>query len=105
MPYYVYMLECADNTIYVGQTRNLELRMLQREQGSNPRSYTAKRRPVELRWYTSFENREEAVFWEKKFKKWSAPKKRAVIEGRWDDLPGLAECKNETSHKNYKKEG
>jgi putative endonuclease len=44
------------------------------------------------------------IRFEKQVKGWSRKKKEALINGKLDLLKILAECKNKTSHKNYKKE-
>ena len=100
----MYILECADGTYYVGQTRDLERRFWQHQSGAKPDAYTAHRLPVELVWYEITYSRDEAIDLERKLKGWSAKKKRAVIEDRWEDLPLLAKCNNATSHENYNPE-
>ncbi|WP_374246989.1 GIY-YIG nuclease family protein [Gordonia sp. ABSL49_1] len=44
---YLYILECADGTLYVGSTRNIELRFEQHQSGRGSR-YTSSRLPVRL---------------------------------------------------------
>ena len=47
---WVYMLECADGSFYVGSTRDtLEARIVQHDAGVFG-GYTASRRPVRLVW-------------------------------------------------------
>ncbi len=41
------------------------------------------------------------IEWEKKLKKWTRKKKEALINGRFDDLKELSECKNETHFSNH----
>jgi putative endonuclease len=77
--------------------------MLEHNMGRNPESYTYQRRPVELRFYLSFNNVVHAIEFEKQVKGWSRKKKRAFIDENWDKLKNLSACKNRTSHKNYKK--
>jgi len=48
--YYVYLLECNDNSFYVGMTSNLKERLLQHNLGKFPEAYTFNRRPVKLMW-------------------------------------------------------
>jgi putative endonuclease len=96
--YYIYILKCSDGTSYTGITNNIERRLIEHEEGINPDSYTFKRRPVELQFYESFTEVKQAIGFEKKIKKWSAQKKKALIEANWDKLKELAECRNETHH-------
>lgn len=48
MNYFVYILECADATLYVGSTNNLEKRVHQHNNSKNGAHYTKIRRPVKL---------------------------------------------------------
>jgi len=50
MPYYVYILKCADGSYYTGSTDDLSKRIWQHQEGVTPGSYTFSRRPVELVW-------------------------------------------------------
>jgi putative endonuclease len=46
----VYILECADGTLYVGSTNNLERRLMQHNTSKHGAHYTKIRRPVVLRY-------------------------------------------------------
>jgi len=87
---FVYILECADNTYYTGVTSNLEKRMIEHQSGAHPGSYTAKRRPLKLVFFAEFTDIDFAIIREKQIKKWSRAKKKALINGRFEDLPNLA---------------
>lgn len=50
-----------------------------------------------------FNDINQAILFEKKIKKWSAKKKCALINGDYNLLQILAECRNATHHK-YKPE-
>ncbi|WP_029331618.1 GIY-YIG nuclease family protein [Gillisia marina] len=84
--YTVYILECSDNTFYVGITSNLDLRLEQHKNGNNTSSYTNKRRPLILKWFQNFTNPAEAIKFEKQLKGWSRAKKIALIEEDWGRL-------------------
>jgi putative endonuclease len=101
--YYLYILKCSDGTYYTGMTNNLERRLWEHESGVNEEAYTFKRRPVELQFYESFTDVKQAIEFEKKIKKWSGQKKKALIEKNWDRLEQLAECRNQSHSKNYEK--
>ena len=90
---YVYILECSDGTYYTGVTSNLEKRIKQHEASVYPDSYTSKRLPVKLVFYSEFTNINIAIDKEKQIKDWSRDKKKALIEGRFEDLPNLARKK------------
>lgn len=46
--HWVYVLECADGTLYVGCTNNLERRILEHNVSKKGARYTKNRRPVKL---------------------------------------------------------
>ena len=89
MPFYAYMLHCRDGSYYVGHTEDLELRILQHNEGSLC-GYTARRRPVTLVWSDMFITRDDAFWIERKLKGWSRAKKEALIAGDWELISKLA---------------
>lgn len=86
---WVYILQCADGSYYVGSTKNLELRLEQHVTGRGA-AYTRRRLPVQLVWCQEFNRIDEAWALEKQVQNWSRAKRVALIEGRYDDLPALA---------------
>ena len=88
MPH-TYILECADGSYYVGSTTNLAARLDQHQRGLGAQ-YTRRRLPVRLVFSAEFERIDEAFVWEKRVQGWSRAKRRALIEGRFSDLPGLS---------------
>ncbi len=88
MPW-TYILRCGDGTLYVGSTRDLDLRMEQHCAGRGA-AYTSRRLPVELVW--CFETSDVSTAWalERKLHGWSRAKREALIDGRFDLLPMLA---------------
>ncbi|MBA5628941.1 GIY-YIG nuclease family protein [Moheibacter lacus] len=99
--YYVYILKCKDGTYYTGMTNNLERRLNEHNSGLNKECYTFNRRPVELVFHESFMDVNQAIFFEKKIKKWSKAKKEAIINGNWNELKTLSECQNNSHSKNF----
>lgn len=97
--YYVYILKCKDRTYYTGVTNDLDRRFNEHAEGTLMDSYTYSRRPVELVFQQIFYDVNLAIQFENRVKKWSQKKKEAMINDYWE----LSECKNETSHKFYKK--
>ena len=89
MPFYVYILGCADRSYYTGHTDDLDRRLAQHAVGQASK-YTAKRRPVRLLWAVDCQSREEAFALEKQLQGWSRAKKEALMRGAFDALPGLA---------------
>lgn len=88
MPY-MYIVECSDGSYYVGSTWVLERRVWEHNNGGGA-AYTQKRRPVQLVYYEEFERVSEAYGREKQVQNWSRAKRRALIEGRREDLPLLS---------------
>ena len=88
MPF-TYILKCADGSYYVGSTVDLERRLAQHDAGEGAR-YTATRRPVQLVWAHESQLVDDAFALEKKIQNWSRAKREALIDGRFDDLPGLS---------------
>ncbi len=97
--YYVYILICSDASYYTGITSDLEQRIEQHNSGMHPSSYTSSRKPVKLLWSQAFTEPQQAITFEKKIKKWSRAKKEALINGDYDTLPELSECKNDSHYK------
>jgi len=91
--YYVYILECADQSYYTGFTSNLVTRMAEHNSGKYIDSYTSSRRPLYLVYYCEFTAPSVAIKTEKQIKKWSKAKKLALIKGDYDALPNLAKKK------------
>lgn len=57
---YVYILECADKTLYTGYTNNLEKRLKAHNEGKGAK-YTKNRLPVKLVYYEEFDDKKEAM--------------------------------------------
>lgn len=97
--YHLYILECSDGLLYTGMTNDFERRLEEHHMGKNPRSFTFKRRPLKLIYRERFIDVRYCIYYEKKIKKWSAAKKRALANGEFDTIQILAECRNMTHHK------
>lgn len=95
---YVYILECADDSYYVGVTNNVGRRFIEHSSGLHENSYTYKRRPIKLVYCKQFEKPMEAINYEKQLKRWTRSKKEALIKYDYKNLHELAKCNNETSH-------
>ena len=91
--FYVYILECADKSYYIGITNELNKRVNEHQVGKHPGSYTYERRPIELVFYATFTDPETAISFEKKIKGWSRAKKKALIDENYQLLPLLAKKK------------
>jgi putative endonuclease len=86
---WVYILKCVDGAFYTGSTVDLERRLFEHNAGLGA-NFTRRRLPVTVVFSAQTENVGEALRWEKRIQGWSRAKKLALIEGRWNDLPGLS---------------
>lgn len=66
--HYVYVLRCADDTLYTGWTTNLDKR-IQAHNDKKGAKYTKSRTPVALFYYEEFETKSEALKREAAIKK------------------------------------
>lgn len=78
--WYVYILRCADATLYTGITRNLQKRVLQHNGviAGGPK-YTRGRRPAQLAWADPVADRGAALQREAAIKKMSRVEKLRLI--------------------------
>ena len=97
---WMYMLECADGSYYVGSTKDLARRLWQHEQGLGAK-YTIGRRPVKLVYSEEYSLVREAYYREKQVQGWGRKKREALIKGEFQDLPALSK-KDFTKRKNKK---
>ena len=67
--WYVYVLECTDDTLYTGITTDPERRLREHNESSKGAAYTRSRRPVEMRALWPCEDQSEAASAEAAFKK------------------------------------
>ena len=75
---YVYVLRCADGTLYCGWTTDPERRLEQHNAGTASR-YTRQRRPVELALVVAAADRSAALREEARIKKLSRAEKLALL--------------------------
>jgi putative endonuclease len=76
---YVYLLRCADDSLYCGWTTDLEGRIAAHNNGTGAK-YTKSRRPVELVYFEEYENRHEALSREWHIKRLSRAEKLHLLE-------------------------
>ena len=82
--YHVYVLECADGSLYTGYTTDLERRVAEHDAGEGAK-YTRGRTPVELVHAESFDSKSAAMSREHEIKGLSRAGKERLVEG---DAPG-----------------
>ena len=86
---FVYLLRCADGTLYCGWSTDPERRLRQHQAGTASR-YTRTRRPVELVYTREFATRSEAMREEVRIKRLPARDKRRLwlrADRTWTDGP------------------
>jgi len=76
----VYILRCADGSLYVGRTRELSVRVAEHELGRGS-AFTAARRPGLLVYQEPFQTNAGASRRERQLKRWTTAKKEALIRG------------------------
>ena len=80
MTWFVYMLRCADDSIYSGITKDLQRRLDEHNGLSkNGAKYTRARRPVSLIHQEQYENRSQASQREHELKAFSRQQKLALV--------------------------
>lgn len=78
--FYFYIVRCADNTLYCGQTNNLERRINEHNSDKyRSAKYTKARRSVSLIYSEEFPTLSEALKRECEVKKWPKVKKEALL--------------------------
>lgn len=80
---FVYLLRCADGSLYCGWTDNLERRLRAHNAGTGSK-YTRTRRPVALAWYERCESKEAAMSREWHIKCMTREEKIRLTEERED---------------------
>lgn len=79
MSHYVYVLECADDSLYTGYTTDPERRLEEHNDGAGAK-YTRGRTPVELVHVERFESRSAAMSREYAIKRLSRAEKEALVD-------------------------
>jgi len=78
--YFLYILKCADQTLYTGITTDLKRRVVEHNSSKLGARYTASRRPVKLVYSKKFKNRSTASCEEARIKKMNRPAKLELIK-------------------------
>ncbi len=82
MPFFVYILRTSSNTLYIGQTNNLDKRIKEhQERKSKSAKYIKYFTSCELVYSEIYETRSSAMKREWELKQWTRAKKEALING------------------------
>ncbi|MDO5409571.1 MAG: GIY-YIG nuclease family protein [Lachnospiraceae bacterium] len=79
MSNYVYILSCADGTLYTGWTNQLEKRVAVHNQGKGAK-YTRSRLPVKLLYWEEYPDKGQAMSREAAIKKLTRSQKLELIQ-------------------------
>ena len=79
MSYFVYILECADKTLYTGITKDVQKRLNKHNESDKGAKYTRVRRPVKLVYTEDSADRSTASKREYAIKKLTRAKKLELI--------------------------
>ncbi len=79
MPHVVYILTCADGTLYAGSTNNLEKRLKEHNNSKHGAHYTKIRRPVTLAYSETVRTFSKARKREAEIKRMERSEKLALI--------------------------
>ncbi len=77
--WYVYIVECADGSLYTGITTNIQRRVLEHNYSFKAAKYTRSRRPVRLVYRKEYENRSKASKEEARIKRLRRDQKKELI--------------------------
>lgn len=78
-PFFVYILQCADNTLYTGWTNDLQKRVAVHNSGKGAK-YTKPRRPVTLVYWEVCATKQAAMQREWQIKQLSRGEKLALVQ-------------------------
>jgi putative endonuclease len=88
--YYFYILRCSDNSLYCGQTNNLQRRINEHNFDKNKSSkYLRSKTPVKLVYSEEYPTLQLAMKREWQVKKWTKVKKEALVNKNLDLLKKL----------------
>ena len=90
MPHYVYLLRCADDSLYVGETADLAAREARHNDGRGG-CYTAQRRPVRIIYAEQYRSKQDALRRERQIKRWSRHKKELLVRDGGAALSGISQ--------------
>ena len=79
-PWFLYVVRCADDTLYTGVTTDITRRLHEHNVTKRGAKYTKTRRPVQLIYWVDHKDRSTAQKAERKFKKLSRQQKEAIID-------------------------
>lgn len=86
--WYVYLVRCADNSLYAGIATDVERRVLEHNSDSHGAKYTRARRPVVLVYQEAVDSRSSALKREHAIRRLGKAEKEKLVRERTFLLPG-----------------
>jgi putative endonuclease len=83
--YYVYIVRCADDTLYTGIATELQRRIEEHNSSTKGAKYTRARRPVELVYHEHYNDRSTASKREYEIKKKMSRSEKLALVERFED--------------------
>lgn len=80
MPYFIYILKCADGTLYTGSTNDLKARVIAHNTSKTGAKYTRARRPVKIVYSEEFRTKSRAMKREWEIKQMGRKEKLEMIQ-------------------------
>ena len=77
--YYIYILKCADGTLYTGSTNDLKARVVAHNTSKTAAKYTRARRPVKMIYSEKFRTKSKAMKREWEIKQMERKEKLEII--------------------------
>ena len=93
--WYVYILRCSNNSLYIGETNDVAQRVADHQRGRGS-ELTTKFRPVHLVYCEQHPHRAAALKRERQLKGWTRAKKDALIQGDRNALRNSIRCQRGT---------
>ena len=87
--WHVYILQCANDVLYVGVTRNLNRRTQEHQDGIGG-YFTGYSRPMRVVYSEGHKDSQTAYKREAQIKRWSRTKKQALVSGNFVELQKLS---------------
>ncbi|MDO8741745.1 MAG: GIY-YIG nuclease family protein [Candidatus Roizmanbacteria bacterium] len=81
--YYLYLLRCSDNSLYCGQTKDLQRRIEEHNSDNSKSKYTRSRRPIKLVYFEKYRTLTKALKREFEIKKMTKIQKENLINKKF----------------------
>jgi putative endonuclease len=82
MPFFVYFLQCSDQSYYCGYTKDLSRRLTEHNDSKKGAKYTRAKRPVTLVYFEEYATLSEALKREYHLKQISNQEKQSLIQSK-----------------------